>query len=338
MRFLFRVLLLLPLACAIVWCAAALWIDGPVLLAAKSFVIFLFGVAIVLLLLKLRPFAVFYAGLMLLVALVWAWWLTLPPSNSRDWLADVSRLPVATVNGSLLSIENVRSYSELGNPNSPLVWRTETYDLDKLVGLDILLSFWGPSAYGHTMSSWEFSDGRHLAISIETRKEKNEEYSALNGFFRQFELYYVVAEEADLVGLRTAYRGEQVELYRLFTPGDRARAMLLDYIADVNDLAEQPRWYNAVIANCTTSIWRHARAIGSSFPLDWRLLANGYVVELGYKLGIVNNSLGYLELRQRSDISEQARQAVKSGASKAAFSRAIREGLPERPGASVKGL
>ena len=51
--------------------------------------------------------------------------------------------------------------------------------------------------------NWEFDDGRHLAVSIETRKERGEVYSALRGFFRQYELYYVVADERDVVRLRT---------------------------------------------------------------------------------------------------------------------------------------
>jgi len=324
-------MLMVPLGCALLWCGAALWIDASGVETLRGVYVAIFTAVICGLIGWARPFRRFYLAATLLVALVWGWWLTLAPSNDRDWLADVARLPGATLEGSLLHVSNVRGYSKLGNPDSPLVWRTETYDLDELVGLDILLSFWGPSAYGHTLTSWEFADGRHLAISIETRKEQHEEFSAVRGFFRQFELYYVVAEEADLVALRTAYRGEQVELYRVFTPEDGARALLLDYVADINALRAQPRWYNAVIANCTTSIWRHARAVGSNFPLDWRLLANGFVVELGHELGSVNNSLSYPQLRAVSNVTAPAQQAVAEGLSSSQFSAAIRRAIPPRP-------
>jgi len=330
-RFLLRAILMVPLACAVLWCLAALWIDAAGGEVLRGLYVALFVVVICALIGWARPFFRFYLMVMLSIAFIWGWWLTLAASNDRDWFADVARLPGATLEGSLLTVTNLRGYSELGNPDSGLVWRTETYDLDELVGTDILLSFWGPSAYGHTMTSWEFADGRHLAISIETRKERHEVFSALRGFFRQFELYYVIADEADLVALRTAYRGEQVELYRMYTPDDGARALLLDYVTDINALRAQPRWYHAVIANCTTSIWRHARAVGSSFPLDWRLLANGYVVELGYELGTVNNTLGYPELRAVSNITEPARQAVAAGLSSRQFSRTIRRALPPRP-------
>jgi hypothetical protein len=128
--------------------------------------------------------------------------------------------------------------------------------------------------------SWEFADGSHLAVSIETRKEEGEEYSAMRGFFRQFELYYVVADERDLIALRTNHRDERVELYRMIASKEGARALLYDDVREMNALAEQPRWYNALTHNCTTTIWHHARAVGSDFPTDWRLLANGYLIDL----------------------------------------------------------
>jgi hypothetical protein len=54
-----------------------------------------------------------------------------------------------------------------------------------------------------------------VAISIETRKEKGEGYSAVLGFFRQYELYYVAADERDVIRVRTNVRGEHVFLYRI---------------------------------------------------------------------------------------------------------------------------
>ena len=204
-------------------------------------------------------------------------------------------------------------------------------DLDDLVGLDIFISFWGPTLYGHTIASWEFADGRHLAVSIETRKEQGEEYSAVRGFFRQFELYYVVSDESDVVALRTNQRGERVELYRTLATPIEDRAALLDYVREMNALAEAPRWYNALTHNCTTTIWHHAKAVGADFPLDWRLLANGYLVDLSYELGTVNTSLGLDELKRRSDITARAREA---GAGEG-FSLSIRDGLPSRPSTVV---
>jgi hypothetical protein len=326
-RILLRVAVSLTLLLAILWSATALWIDGP---QSRYLAGTLAGGVVLtagLMALLIRPF--WRAAVIILVpfAVVLGWWLTLAPSNDRDWQPDVANLPTATIDGSRLTVRNVRNFSYAGEGDVTERWETRTYDLDTLVGLDIFISFWGPTLYGHTIASWEFADGRRLAVSIETRKEQGEEYSAVRGFFRQFELYYVVSDESDVVALRTNQRGERVELYRTLATPIEDRAALLDYVREMNALAEAPRWYNALTHNCTTTIWHHAKAVGADFPLDWRLLANGYLVDLSYELGTVNTSIGLDELKRRSDITARAREA---GAGEG-FSLSIRDGLPPRP-------
>ncbi len=328
LRLLLRMVLCIGAALFVLWAVLALWIDGPVSRTAAGLIIGILLGALAGAVIWIRPFRRSLAAVVGLCIAVAAWWLTLSPANDRNWQPNVAHLPTATLDGSLLTINNVRSF-RYGDDEADAQerWITATYDLDELVGFDIFFSFWGPQAYGHTIASWEFADGRHLAVSIETRKEVGESYSALRGFFRQFELYYVVAEETDVVALRTNHRGERVELHRIFTPDEGDRAMLLDYVQDINELAANPRWYNALTQNCTTTIWKHAKAVGSSFPLDWRLLANGYVLELAYQLGTVNSTVSLDELRRRSDITKLAIQNGDSGD----FSRNIRQELLERP-------
>lgn len=325
-RRILRALVSLLLLLAILWAGLALWIDGPEShVMAGALAGGLLAVAAVIAAL-VRPWWQATISVFVLFAAVLAWWLTLTPSNDRDWQPQVARLATATIDGSELTIRNVRSFRYRGENDFTEGWVTRTYDLDSLVGMDLFISFWGPTLYGHTIASWEFADGQHLAISIETRKEKGETYSALRGFFRQFEVYYVVADETDVVALRTNYRGERVELYRTIeTAGDRT--LLLDYVREMNALAETPDWYNALTQNCTTTIWKHAKAVGSTFPLDWRLMANGYLVDLAYEVGAVNTTLGLEALIRRSDITQRARLAGDG----AKFSGAIREGLPARP-------
>ena len=144
------------------------------------------------------------------------------------------------------------------------------------------------------------------------------------GFFRQYELVYVLADERDVVRLRTNYRGERVFLYRLTTSRAGARALLEQYLEEANTLAREPAWYNAFTENCTTAIWRNVRALSPDNPFDWRLLANGHLDRMLYERGRVDTSLPFAELRQRSDITERA----KACGSRDDFSRCIREGLP----------
>lgn len=138
------------------------------------------------------------------------------------------------------------------------------------------------------------------------------------------ERIYVLADERDVVRLRTSYRGERVVLYRLATPPEHARLLLEQFLSEANALAARPAWYNAFTENCTTAIWRNVRALAPDKPWDWRLLANGYVDRMLYERGTLDTSLPLAELRARSDITEQA----KACGSREDFSRCIREGLP----------
>lgn len=326
-RLILRLVVSLILALAILWAAAALWIDGPesrLLAGALAGGLVLIAATAAVL---VRPWRRATVAVFAPFAVVLAWWLTLAPNNDRDWQPDVVRLPTATLNGSLLTVRNVRNFAYRGETDFIERWETRTYDLDTLVGFDMFVSFWGPTLYGHTIASWEFADGRHLAVSIEARKEKGEEYSALRGFFRQYELHYAVGDERDLIALRTNHRGETVYLYRIGGSPSRGRELLLDYVREINTLAERPRWYNALTQNCTTTIWHHTKAVDAGLPLDWRLLANGYLVDLAYERGTVDTSIPLDEFKRRSDITARAR----SSETVEDFSEAIRKGLPPRP-------
>jgi hypothetical protein len=240
----------------------------------------------------------------------------------------VARLAHATIAGDRLTIGNVRNFDYRSETDFIEHWETRSYDLGQLQGADLFLCFWGPTLIAHTIASWEFADGPPLAISIETRKEKGESYSALRGIYRQYELYYVVADERDLIRLRTNFRGERVYLYRIRMDLAGARAVLFDYLKEVNRLAEQPRWYNALINNCTTTIRHHALHVGEGKPWDWRILANGHLDELMYERGTIDTSLPFLEMKLRSEITDKAKDANTDPD----FSSRIREGLPGRAG------
>jgi hypothetical protein len=309
---------------ATAWGAAAIWIDGPASRLVAGFAGGGFGVACLAALAFLRPRRRGLLVALALIAAVLGWWLSIPARNDRDWMADVAHPATATIDGSQVTIENVRNFEYRSDTDFTERWETRRYDLDDLVGVDLFLSFWGPTLIAHTIVAWEFANAPPLAISIETRKEKGEAYSAVLGFFRQYELYYVVADERDLVRVRTNVRGEQVFLYRLKLPIPRARALLLDYLKTVNALAAEPDWYNAGTHNCTTTNRRHVQVVGGSNPWDWRILANGRLDELLYERGNVDTALPFAELRARSDITSKAKAADADPA----FSERIREGVP----------
>jgi len=328
LRWIATVVLFTSVVVGVAWGMLALWFDGPDSRVIAGTMAGGMALIAVLLAALVRPLLRGLLAALLPVVAVAVWWASIPPSNARDWIPDVARTARAAFNRSTVTIQNVRNFKYRSESDYDERWETRSYDLDRIRGVDLFLSFWGPTHIAHTIISWEFDDGQHLAISIETRKEKGESYSALRGFFRQYELYYVVADERDLVGLRTNYRGEQVYLYRLRVSRPQARALLVDYLNEVNRLAEHPRWYNALTQNCTTTIRGHALDIGVGGPLDWRLLANGNVDQLLYERGRIDTELPFADLRTRSNITARSRAADDSPH----FSTQIRQGLPEAQG------
>ena len=189
--------------------------------------------------------------------------------------------------GDVITIHNIRNLEYRTETEFEPRWETRTYDLSKLDSADLIAVYWAGKAIAHVMLSFGFEDKDYLAVSIETRKEKGESYSTLAGFFRQYELYYVVADERDVVGVRTTYRQppEDVYIYRVNGSLKNLRRVFLDYIKSMNDLRERPQYYNTLTTNCTTTILMHARMNPESPPMSWKVLLSGYVPDYLYELG-----------------------------------------------------
>jgi hypothetical protein len=264
-----------------------------------------------------------YAALFIILL---AWWLSITPSNDRAWQAEVARLPHATIEGDLVTVHDVRNFAYRSETDFTPAYYTRSYDLRKLAGVDLFSIYWMGPAIAHTIISFDFGDQGHLAVSIEARKEEGEGYSSVKGFFRQYELIYIVADERDVIRLRTSYRNdppEDVYLYRLQGTPENARRFFLAYIEAINDISEQPRFYNTLTANCTNIIWVHSLVNPGHLPFSWKLLASGYAAEYLYSKGRLDTGTSFAELTQSGHINQTARAAGEA----ADFSSRIRAGL-----------
>ena len=265
-----------------------------------------------------------------LYCLLLAWWFALEPSNTRDWQPDVAVLPRAELRGDLITLRNIRHCEYVSETEYVVRHYDKTVRLSELRAVDLFQVYWGSPLIAHTMLSFQVGENDFVCVSIETRKTVGEEYSALRGFFRQYELTYVLADERDLVLLRTNHRNEDVYLYRLAFNPDVAGPVFLQYLDRINELYERPQWYNALISNCTTNIRGHARAYTSDARLDWRMLVNGFVDQMAYERGMLDTRLPFAELKRISHINVRA-QALGNDPD---FSLRIREGLPA-PGSAL---
>jgi hypothetical protein len=304
------------------WSAAALYFDAPTP-GTRAVLALGYAACMAVVLVRVKPRALAQLACLGSFALVLAWWLSIAPSNDRDWQPDVAVLPRIDVDGSKVTIHGIRDCEYRSETDFDVHSYDKTFDLDKLETVDLFLVHWGSPAIAHTMVSFGFAGGGYVCISIETRKEKGESYSALRGFFRQYELIYVVADERDLVRLRTNYRHEDVSLYRVKCTPATARAFFLEYAERIRSLSTKPEWYNALTSNCTTNIFGHAKPYAQDPHFDWRMLVNGYLDEMMYERGTIDHDLPLTEERARANINPLAQAA--DGA--ADFSERIRARL-----------
>jgi hypothetical protein len=305
---------------AFAWTFGALWYDGP-----GAVLTIIAALALVAGLVFAKPwraklgiFALWFSGIL-------GWWLTLKPVNEADWQPDVARLARAEVDGDTVTLHNVRNCDYRTETDYTPRWETRTVKLSQLTGIDMAIDYWGSPYMAHPIVSFQFADAPPVCFSIETRKKKGQSYSAIGGLYRQFELIYIVADERDVVRLRTNYRkGEDIYLYRLAIKPEKARERFLEYLQALNRLSEQPRWYNAITTNCTTAI-RGQHPAGERLPWDWRILVNGKGDEMLYERNaLVTDGLPFAELKQRVHINAAAREANDAPD----FSKRIRAGVP----------
>ena len=309
---------------ATLWASGAIYFDLPIAWLRTPLAI-VYGAAILalLILVKRRGLALAVSATAFLLVLIW--WLSIKPSNDRAWQPDVAQTAWAEIDGDLITLHDVRNCDYRTATDYTPHWETRTVRLSQITGMDLAINYWGSPWMAHPIVSFQFADAPPLCVSVETRKEMGESYSAIGGIYRQFELIYIVADERDVLRVRTNYRhGEDVYLYHSMASPVQARERFLEYVNALNGLRTRPRWYNAITTNCTTSV-RAQRPTNERMPWDWRILLNGKGDELLYERHLIaTGGLPFAELKQRSRINERARAADKDPN----FSGLVRQGIP----------
>ena len=266
----------------------------------------------------------------ILYALSWLllliWYSSVVPSNNRDWQDDVAILAYAEQDENNITFHNIRNFHYKSETEYTPDYYDKSFDINTLNGVDIIAVYWMGPAVAHIFVSFSFDGGEHLAVSIETRKEKGEAYSTIKGFFRQYELIYVVADERDVIGLRTNYRFNPVEdvyIYPLAGTVKDAQELFLAYVAKINVLKEQAEFYNTLTTNCTTTIWQNAHSNIKRLPMSWKILVSGYVPEYLYEHNrLKSQGLSFEALKEKVHANQRALDA---GITKT-FSQDIRKG------------
>ena len=326
LQFTAGVLATLIMGCSAIWGALALWYQAPGGRALKALGVLMWVMVSLAWLMTLwqgktavglLTFAAAFGSLLI-------WWQRIRPSSDRIWADDVAQMTTGTIDGNRITLRNVRNFDWRSDTDYTKRWETRGYDLDRLISVDMIMSYWKGPAIAHMLISFGFDDGEHAVFSVEIRRERNESFSAIGGFFKQFELSIIAADERDVIRLRTNVRGEDVYLYRLKMPVPAIRSLFLGYIDEANALAGAPRFYNTITVNCTTLVYNMMKRIVGYLPLSLRLIFSGYLPEYVYRVGGLDGRFSLQELRARGRIADRAKRAGRSST----FSADIREGIP----------
>lgn len=238
------------------------------------------------------------------------WWFTIQPTGDKDWAADVQYTTTGQVNGNHVTLEHVRNFVWHNRDQATPQWETRHYDLNQLQTVDMFLSYWMGPAIAHTLVSFGFADGQQVVWSVEIRRQAQQKFSSIGGFFKSFEMSVIAADENDIIRLRTNHRREEVYRYPIDMPLESAQSLFISYVELANDTAQHPRFYHTLFANCTTIVYQLASRIVKGLPKDYRLLLSGYLPSYLQKLGALAGPERPLTVRQHeAEISAKA-QAI----------------------------
>lgn len=300
----------------------AIYYIAPFGQSTNIIVAFLTCIVLLLIYFQKKPYFKRLLTTFIFIIIILAWYSSIKPRTDRNWADDVGKLPTVEISQDIITISNIRAFNYRSETDYDINYITNKYDLEKLFSVDMFLNYWGSPHIAHPILSFGFTDGQQLAISIETRKKKGDAYSAIKGFFKAYELIYIPALETDIVRLRTNFRKEDTYLYRLVTPPDKARLLLLNYIKRIEDLNNQPEFYNAATNNCTTNVFFSFKNFRHLLKMNYKVLLSGHLDEFAYTAEALYKEISFDELKSKSYISKKAQVLPEKD-----FSKEIRKGL-----------
>ena len=250
--------------------------------------------------------------------------LFLSPTNELAWRPQHEKMPYAEFDSNLVHIKNIRNFSYGPGDEFIPAYYDQTYDLDKIESLWFCVAPFAPGWRGpaHTFASFGFADSQYLSVSVEARKEPDEDYSIVMGMLNKFELLYVIGDERDIIGSRAVYSDDDVFLYPIKATKQKIKSFFVDALNRANKLRDEPEFYNTLTSNCTTNIFDHAKKINpEKWPFSWHYLLPGYADELLYDKGVLATELSLEEARINFKINDRARAYIDSEE----FSASIRD-------------
>jgi hypothetical protein len=251
------------------------------------------------------------AAALAVTAAVAVWYIVfITPNPKEDWITKHDRMPHVEIQGDKVYVNNVRDFTWRTEADFTPGYQDHVYDVNALSSAYFVLSpIFDLEPVAHVWVGFGFSDGQHVAISVEARGVNGRPFGLFPSMFRQFQLIYVVGEERDVVGMRVVAREAEVRFYPVRSTQEQKRFIFLDMMQRAHSLEEHPEFYNLFANNCMNNITHHIRRLGTRpLPAERRFLLTGFSDRLFYDYGFLDTDLPFEQAHRAFRIDEAMRQ------------------------------
>lgn len=216
------------------------------------------------------------------------------PLLLADWDDDVRVLAQVEISEdeSNMVFKGIRNWTYAPEKVLTEDYFSQTYQLEDLKNVWFYLQPLDKSGLiAHTFVVFEFDESygerRNIGVSVETRRQKGQEYSLLKGAFKGFMLVHTWATEADLTSRRTDYYDYQLTRHKLILSAADQKGLLKAFARETNSLHTKPKFYNTVTQNCTNALAKYVNQLKpDAIPWHYSYIFTGksvdYLRSLGY--------------------------------------------------------
>ncbi len=220
------------------------------------------------------------------------------PTHDGEWELDFSQLPRVSESEGVVTLWAVRDWTFDGKGKRVSgAWRDVRFPKERIMRAWLVVEpfiFWGKIA--HTYLIFELEGGEAFGVSVEARRRRDQRYSPFMALFRSYELIYQWGTARDLLGIRALKRRHTQFLIPLKLSQEQVGALFGSMVGATNELFRAPRFYNTILANCTTELFDPIAKIDPAFKLSFssRLLTariHRLLVERGLVAGRLETQL-----------------------------------------------
>lgn len=248
----------------------------------------------------------------------------------RDWYPYLGRTAHVEMQDQAFSVAPISDWRYTRDGVAEERYIEGDYNIDDLREVWFMLEPQpGSQLAAHTLLLFEFEGDRLLGLTIEARREQDEQYSAVRGLFNAFELAYVWGTARDLLIRRAVMLDHETFVYPVAISDEQKRVLLRRLLERTESLETRARYYNTVFSNCTNEL---AKAAGFNWAPAYIL--TGRSDEYLFSRGIIPGP-NFERAHALSDITDFV-QAL-NHAPPEAFDAALLQELRQRWRAELSG-